>query len=79
MTTISTILDIQVTGTDKMAQLKNAIDNTSAELKQFKSEGQRTGETLKEYNARVVTAETKIKGLRGELNKLFLTLILNLN
>tara|TARA_R110001606_G_scaffold171781_1_gene317526 strand:- start:1336 stop:5352 length:4017 start_codon:yes stop_codon:yes gene_type:complete len=69
MTTISTILDIQVTGTDKMAQLKNAIDNTSAELKQFKSEGQRTGETLKEYNARVVTAETKLKGLRGELNK----------
>ena len=44
MATIDTILNIQVTGTDKMTQLKNAIDNTSEELKQFKKEGQRTGE-----------------------------------
>jgi TP901 family phage tail tape measure protein len=69
MATIDTILNIQVTGTDKMTQLKNAIDNTAEELKQFKKEGQRTGESLKEYQARVVTAETKLKGLRGELTK----------
>jgi len=69
MATLDTILNIQVQGTSKMTELKNAIDNTSEQLKQFKKEGQQTGESLKQYNAKVVTAETKLKALRGELNK----------
>jgi TP901 family phage tail tape measure protein len=69
MATLDTILNIEVKGTDSMVKLKNAIDNTADQLKQFKKEGQQTGETLKQYQAKVVTAETKLKGLRGELTK----------
>ncbi len=69
MTTISTILDIQVVGTDSMAKLKTEIDKTNAELKELEETGKQAGESQDKYNARVVTAETKLKGLRGELNK----------
>ena len=57
MATLDTILNIQVTGTDKMTQLKNAIDNTAEELKQFKKEGQQSGETLKQYQAKGIPAK----------------------
>tara|TARA_R110000744_G_scaffold104220_3_gene199668 strand:+ start:9572 stop:13588 length:4017 start_codon:yes stop_codon:yes gene_type:complete len=69
MTTISTILDIKVVGTDSMAKLKTEIDKTNAELKELKESGKQAGESQDKYNAKIVTAETKLKGLRGELNK----------
>ena len=69
MATLDTILNIKVEGTSQMTQLKQAIDETSQQLKDFKAEGKQTGESQKEFNAKVVEAETKLKGLRSELNK----------
>ena len=36
MATLDTILNIRVEGTSQMTELKNAVDNTSAQLKSFK-------------------------------------------
>ena len=69
MATIDTILNIRVEGTDSMVKLKSSIDTTTAELKKLKAEGKSTGESQDKFNAKIVTAETKLKGLRGELNK----------
>ena len=77
MATIDTILNIQVTGTDQMTRLKTEIDNTSKELKQLKDDAKKAGANQQEFNAKIVTAETKLKGLRGELNKSKTELIKN--
>ena len=69
MATLETILNIKVEGTDQMVKLKTEIDKTSAELKELQKEGVKAGQTQDQYNAKVITAETKLKGLRGELNK----------
>ena len=69
MATLDTILNIRVEGTDSMVKLKASIDSTTAELKKLKTEGKKAGESQDKFNAKVVTAETKLKGLRGELNK----------
>jgi TP901 family phage tail tape measure protein len=69
MATLDTILNIKVEGTSQMTQLKTAIDETSQQLKDFKAQGKETGESQAKFNAKVVEAETKLKGLRGELNK----------
>lgn len=69
MATLETILNIKVEGTDQMVKLKTEIDKTSAELKELQKEGKKAGQTQDQYNAKVITAETKLKGLRGELNK----------
>jgi len=69
MATLDTILNIRVEGTDSMVKLKTSIDSTTAELKKLKAEGKSAGESQDKYNAKIVTAETKLKGLRGELNK----------
>lgn len=69
MATIDTILNIRVEGTDSMVKLKASIDTTTAELKKLKAEGKSAGESQDKFNAKIVTAETKLKGLRGELNK----------
>ena len=69
MATLDTILNIRVQGTDSMVKLKASIDTTTAELKKLKAEGKSAGESQDKFNAKIVTAETKLKGLRGELNK----------
>ena len=69
MATLDTILNIRVEGTDSMVKLKASIDSTTAELKKLKTEGKSAGESQDKFNAKIVTAETKLKGLRGELNK----------
>lgn len=69
MATLDTILNIRVEGTDSMVKLKSSIDTTTAELKKLKAEGKSAGESQDKFNAKIVTAETKLKGLRGELNK----------
>ena len=69
MATLETILNIKVEGTDQMVKLKTEIDKTSAELKELQKEGKKAGQSQDQYNAKVITAETKLKGLRGELNK----------
>jgi len=69
MATLDTILNIKVEGTSQMTQLKTAIDETSNKLKELKKDGKKAGETQSQFNAKVVSAETKLKGLRGELNK----------
>ena len=68
MATLDTILNIKVEGTSQMVQLKDAIDKTSKELKDLKKESKQAGADQKKYNAEIVTAETKLKGLRSELN-----------
>ena len=69
MATLDTILNIRVQGTDSMVKLKASIDTTTAELKKLKAEGKSAGESQDKFNAKIITAETKLKGLRGELNK----------
>lgn len=69
MATLDTILNIEVKGTDSMVKLKSAIDQTAQELKDLKKEGVQAGQTQDQFNAKVVTAETKLKGLRGEMTK----------
>tara|TARA_R100001244_G_scaffold43228_1_gene38822 strand:+ start:2970 stop:7073 length:4104 start_codon:yes stop_codon:yes gene_type:complete len=69
MATLDTILNIRVEGTDSMVKLKTEIDKTAKELKELQKEGKKAGDTQAQYTAKVVTAETKLKGLRGELNK----------
>lgn len=77
MATLDTILNIRVEGTDSMTKLKTQIDSTTAELKKLKTEGKSAGESQDKFNAKIVTAETKLKGLRGELNKSKTDLIKN--
>mgnify|MGYP003643484463 FL=1 len=62
MATLETILNIKVEGTDQMVKLKTEIDKTSAELKELQKEGVKAGQTQDQYNAKVITAETKLKG-----------------
>ena len=69
MATLDTILNIQVKGTDQMTKLKTSIDATAKELKDLQKEGKKAGQTQDQYNAKVVTAETKLKALRGELTR----------
>ena len=69
MATLDTILNIKVEGTSQMTQLKSAIDETSKQLKELKKTGKDANETQAQFNAKIVSAETKLKGLRGELNK----------
>ena len=69
MATLDTILNIEVKGTDSMVKLKTQIDETSKNLKQLQKDGKKAGETQEQFNAKVVTAETKLKGLRGEYNR----------
>lgn len=69
MATLDTILNIQVKGTDQMTKLKTSIDATAKELKDLQKEGKKAGQTQEQFNAKVITAETKLKGLRGELTK----------
>tara|TARA_R100000655_G_scaffold24_2_gene144 strand:+ start:10930 stop:15075 length:4146 start_codon:yes stop_codon:yes gene_type:complete len=68
MATLDTILNIKVEGTSQMVKLKDAIDKTSEELKTLKKESKQAGADQKAYNAKIITAETKLKGLRSELN-----------
>ena len=68
MATLDTILNIKVEGTSQMVQLKDAIDKTSKELKDLKKESKQAGADQKKFNAEIVTAETKLKGLKSELN-----------
>ena len=68
MATLDTILNIRVEGTDQMVKLKSAIDQTSTELKELKEGAKQAGANQKDFNAKIVTAETKLKGLRGQLN-----------
>lgn len=77
MATIDTILNIRVEGTDSMVKLKTAIDSTSKELKELKKGAKAAGADQKKFNAKIITAETKLKGLRGELNKSKTDLIKN--
>ena len=69
MATLNTILNIRVEGTDSMVKLKTAIDSTSKELKELKKGAKAAGADQEKFNAKIITAETKLKGLRGELNK----------
>ena len=69
MATLDTILNIEVKGTDSMVKLQTAIDKTAKDLKDLKKEGKQAGESQEQFNAKIVTAETKLKGLRGELTK----------
>ena len=69
MASIDTILKISVQGTDQMVRLKTEIDATSVELKQLQKDAKKAGASQTEFNAKIITAETKLKGLRGELNK----------
>ena len=77
MATIDTILNIRVEGTDSMVKLKTAIDSTSKELKELKKGAKAAGADQEKFNAKIITAETKLKGLRGELNKSKTDLIKN--
>ena len=77
MATLDTILNIQVQGTDSMVKLKTEIDKTSKELKEMQKDGKKASETQEQFNAKVVTAETKLKGMRSELNKSKTELIKN--
>lgn len=69
MATLDTILNIRVEGTNQMTKLKTAIDATSKELKELKKGAKAAGADQEKFNAKIITAETKLKGLRGELNK----------
>jgi len=69
MATLDTILNIEVKGTDSMVKLKTEIETTAKKLKDLQKDGKKAGETQEQFNAKVVTAETKLKGLRGEYNK----------
>ena len=77
MATLDTILNIEVKGTDSMVKLKTQIDDTAKKLKDLKNEGKQAGESQQQFNAKVVTAETKLKAMRGELNKSKTELIKN--
>lgn len=77
MATLDTILNIKVEGTDQMVKLKTEIDKTAAELKELQKNGKKAGETQDQFNSKIVTAETKLKGMRGELNKSKTELIKN--
>lgn len=77
MGTLDTILNIEVKGTDSMVKLKTQINETAENLKKLQKDGKKAGETQEQFNAKVVTAETKLKGLRGELNKSKTELIKN--
>ena len=77
MASIDTILNIRVEGTDQMVRLKTAIDATSAELKQLKEDAKKAGANQSEFNAKILASETKLKGLRGELNRSKTDLIKN--
>ena len=77
MATLDTILNIRVEGTDQMVKLKTEIDKTAAELKELQTDGKKASETQDQFNAKVVTAETKLKAMRGELTKSKTELIKN--
>ncbi len=77
MGTLDTILNIEVKGTDSMVKLKTQINETAEKLKKLQKDGKKASETQEQFNAKVVTAETKLKGMRGELNKSKTELIKN--
>ena len=68
-TNLETILKIKVDGTSDMVALKTEIDATQKELKTLKDEQKTAGADGKKYTKSIVETETKLKAMRGELNK----------
>lgn len=68
MASLETILNIRVEGTSAMVKLKDQITQTEKGLKELKTAQAKAGKGGKVFTQSIVEAETKLKGMRKELN-----------